>query len=120
MERVLYEGKALQFNGIHFGKSQSCDQPVGSPVEGGMQARASKNETPSCVCFRILYCTGISHNDLNTVHHELGHVYYFIEYKNQPVEFRDGANPGVGTDHVHQIQGRVRGVVRVKALFTSV
>jgi peptidyl-dipeptidase A len=29
-----------------------------------------------------------------TVHHELGHVYYFLAYRNQPVLFRSGANDG--------------------------
>lgn len=33
-------------------------------------------------------------DDLITVHHEMGHVQYFLQYKEQPVSFRDGANPG--------------------------
>lgn len=33
-------------------------------------------------------------DDLITVHHEMGHVQYFLQYKEQPVPFRDGANPG--------------------------
>lgn len=33
-------------------------------------------------------------DDLITVHHEMGHVQYFLQYKDQPVSFRDGANPG--------------------------
>lgn len=33
-------------------------------------------------------------DDLITVHHEMGHVQYFLQYQNQPVSFRDGANPG--------------------------
>lgn len=32
--------------------------------------------------------------DFLTVHHELGHIQYFLQYKNQPVLYRDGANPG--------------------------
>ena len=31
---------------------------------------------------------------LVTTHHEMGHIQYFLQYKQQPVEFRDGANPG--------------------------
>nr|KAG5714054.1 hypothetical protein BaRGS_020382 [Batillaria attramentaria] len=27
-------------------------------------------------------------------HHEMGHVQYFLQYRNQPVVFRGGANPG--------------------------
>lgn len=33
-------------------------------------------------------------DDLITVHHEMGHVQYFLQYKDQPVSFREGANPG--------------------------
>ena len=31
---------------------------------------------------------------LITVHHEMGHIEYYLQYKNQPVKFRSGANPG--------------------------
>uniref|UniRef100_A0A8C6WKM3 Angiotensin-converting enzyme n=1 Tax=Neogobius melanostomus TaxID=47308 RepID=A0A8C6WKM3_9GOBI len=44
--------------------------------------------------FRIKQCTVITMDDLITVHHEMGHVQYFLQYKDQPVSFRDGANPG--------------------------
>uniref|UniRef100_A0A8C6M1T4 Angiotensin-converting enzyme n=1 Tax=Nothobranchius furzeri TaxID=105023 RepID=A0A8C6M1T4_NOTFU len=44
--------------------------------------------------FRIKQCTVVTMDDLITVHHEMGHVQYFLQYKDQPVSFRDGANPG--------------------------
>uniref|UniRef100_A0A803WAA5 Angiotensin-converting enzyme n=1 Tax=Ficedula albicollis TaxID=59894 RepID=A0A803WAA5_FICAL len=44
--------------------------------------------------FRIKQCTVVNMDDLITVHHEMGHVQYFLQYKEQPVSFRDGANPG--------------------------
>ena len=44
--------------------------------------------------WRIKQCTVITMDDLITVHHEMGHVQYFLQYKDQPVSFRDGANPG--------------------------
>ena len=31
---------------------------------------------------------------LFTVHHEMGHVQYYLQYKDQPVGYRRGANPG--------------------------
>lgn len=43
---------------------------------------------------RIKQCTVVNMDDLITVHHEMGHVQYFLQYKNQPISFRDGANPG--------------------------
>uniref|UniRef100_A0A8B9ZHT4 Angiotensin-converting enzyme n=1 Tax=Anas platyrhynchos TaxID=8839 RepID=A0A8B9ZHT4_ANAPL len=44
--------------------------------------------------FRIKQCTVVNMDDLITVHHEMGHVQYFLQYMNQPISFRDGANPG--------------------------
>ncbi|XP_036073024.1 angiotensin-converting enzyme-like [Oryzias melastigma] len=44
--------------------------------------------------FRIRQCTKVTMDDFFTVHHEMGHIQYFLQYKNQPVSFRGGANPG--------------------------
>ncbi|XP_052564749.1 angiotensin-converting enzyme isoform X2 [Culex pipiens pallens] len=44
--------------------------------------------------YRIKMCTSVTHKDLITVHHELAHVQYFLNYRNNPKVFRDGANPG--------------------------
>lgn len=33
-------------------------------------------------------------DDQFTVLHEMGHIYYFLQYAQQPYIFRDGANPG--------------------------
>ena len=43
---------------------------------------------------RIKMCIKPVEEDLFTVYHELGHVYYFIWYKDQPVLFQDGAHDG--------------------------
>ena len=47
-----------------------------------------------CLRFRIKMCTEINQEHLITVHHEMGHVEYFLAYQNQPYAFRNGANPG--------------------------
>ncbi len=39
-------------------------------------------------------CTDITQDDFITVHHEMGHVEYFLQYKDLPVVYRGGANPG--------------------------
>ncbi|KAF7239084.1 Angiotensin-converting enzyme [Varanus komodoensis] len=44
--------------------------------------------------FRIKQCTTITMEQLFTVHHEMGHVEYYLQYKDQPLTFRSGANPG--------------------------
>ncbi|KAE8747573.1 hypothetical protein FOCC_FOCC005733, partial [Frankliniella occidentalis] len=45
--------------------------------------------------FRIKMCTHVNMNDLVTAHHEMAHIQYFMEYKNLPKIYRDGANPGL-------------------------
>jgi len=45
--------------------------------------------------FRIRMCTQeFSFQDLNTIHHELGHIQYQQQYKTLPQVYRDGANDG--------------------------
>ena len=39
-------------------------------------------------------CTSVNQEDLVTIHHEMGHIQYFLQYRHQPQVFRDGANPG--------------------------
>ena len=43
---------------------------------------------------RLKVCLHDTTDDFVTVHHELGHVYYFLAYRNQPFLFRNGANDG--------------------------
>jgi peptidyl-dipeptidase A len=43
---------------------------------------------------RIKMCMKPIEEDLFTIYHELGHVYYYIWYKDQPELFQDGANDG--------------------------
>src|SRR5699024_2804376 len=44
--------------------------------------------------FRIKQCTEKTINQLVTVHHEMGHIQYFMEYSGQNPIYREGANPG--------------------------
>uniref|UniRef100_A0A669CQ29 Angiotensin-converting enzyme n=1 Tax=Oreochromis niloticus TaxID=8128 RepID=A0A669CQ29_ORENI len=44
--------------------------------------------------FRIKQCTTVTMEQLFTVHHEMGHIQYYLQYKDKPVGFRRGANPG--------------------------
>jgi len=43
---------------------------------------------------RIKMCIRPTEDDFTTIHHELGHVYYFLAYRDQPYLFRNGANDG--------------------------
>lgn len=44
--------------------------------------------------YRIKMCTEVNYEDFITIHHEMGHIQYFLLYQNESVSFRDGANPG--------------------------
>ena len=43
---------------------------------------------------RLKMCVQINAEDFQTVHHELGHDYYYLFYGKQPFLFRNGANDG--------------------------
>lgn len=64
-------------------------------VPGGFHTTTALPSPPTLVSHsRIKQCTVVNMDDLITVHHEMGHVQYFLQYKDQPISFRDGANPG--------------------------
>ncbi len=43
---------------------------------------------------RIKMCIKVDEEDLITIHHELGHIYYYLYYYNLPVLYQDGAHDG--------------------------
>ncbi|XP_003786678.1 angiotensin-converting enzyme-like protein Ace3 [Otolemur garnettii] len=43
--------------------------------------------------FRIKKCTEVTIEDLLSIFHQMGHIQYFLQYKNLSVIFRTGANP---------------------------
>lgn len=44
--------------------------------------------------FRVKMCTNVNLKDLVTIHHEMGHIQYYTQIKDLPIEFRGSANPG--------------------------
>ncbi|XP_078684270.1 angiotensin-converting enzyme-like isoform X1 [Branchiostoma floridae x Branchiostoma belcheri] len=52
--------------------------------------------------FRIRMCTKVDMEDLLTIHHEMGHTQYQMQYAYRPLVFRDGAN-----DAFHEAVGEV-------------
>ncbi|XP_059177489.1 angiotensin-converting enzyme-like [Physella acuta] len=42
--------------------------------------------------FRIKMCSQVTFDTFRTVHHEMGHIEYFMAYADQPSIFREGAN----------------------------
>ena len=43
---------------------------------------------------RIKMCVEVGEEDFVTLHHELGHIYYYLAYKGQPTLFADSAHDG--------------------------
>ncbi|BES96670.1 Angiotensin-converting enzyme [Nesidiocoris tenuis] len=43
---------------------------------------------------RIKMCTEVNEEELGVMHHEMGHIEYFLQYKGQPHVYREGANSG--------------------------
>jgi len=43
---------------------------------------------------RIKMCIDPTEEDLVTIYHELGHIYYYLYYKDQPFVFQSGAHDG--------------------------
>lgn len=43
---------------------------------------------------RIKQCVEPTDEEFETIHHELGHIYYDLAYNNQPMLFQNGANDG--------------------------
>jgi peptidyl-dipeptidase A len=41
---------------------------------------------------RLKMCIQVAEDDFNTVHHELGHTFYQLAYRQQPLLFKDSAN----------------------------
>ncbi|KAJ6225294.1 hypothetical protein RDWZM_003839 [Blomia tropicalis] len=67
---------------------------INKPTDRKVVCHASAWDFYNRKDFRIKMCTNVNMEDLITVHHEMGHIQYYLQYKNQPVTFREGANPG--------------------------
>lgn len=38
--------------------------------------------------FRIILCAEVTEEDFSVIHHEMGHIAYYMEYENQPAIFQ--------------------------------
>jgi peptidyl-dipeptidase A len=67
---------------------------ITKPSDREVVCHASAWDFYNHIDFRIKQCTEVDMEWLLTTHHEMGHIEYYLQYKEQPVQFRDGANPG--------------------------
>ncbi|XP_074080542.1 angiotensin-converting enzyme-like isoform X2 [Macrotis lagotis] len=58
-----------------------------------MVCRASAWDFYNGKDFRVKQCTMVDMEDLMSTFHEMGHIQYFMQYKNLPLLLREGANP---------------------------
>ena len=73
-----------------FWERSMLTQPPGKEV----QCHASAWDPTYSGDVRVKMCTKINQTDLVTLHHELGHDYYYLSYYKLPILFQQGANDG--------------------------
>ncbi len=66
---------------------------ITKPRDRKVQCHASAWDM-STTDVRIKMCTEVTADDFRTMHHELGHIFYYTSYKDQPISFRSGAHDG--------------------------
>ena len=67
---------------------------LAKPADRDVVCHASAWDVDSEMDVRLKLCIHETSDDFITVHHELGHIYYDLAYRGQPVLFRGGANDG--------------------------
>ncbi len=64
------------------------------PKDRDVVCHASAWDVTSNNDLRIKMCIKVNHEDLVTIHHELGHNYYYNNYYTKPVLYQSGAHDG--------------------------
>nr|XP_002735388.2 PREDICTED: angiotensin-converting enzyme-like [Saccoglossus kowalevskii] len=64
------------------------------PTDRLVECHATAWDFSNAHDFRVRMCTEVNMDDLMTIHHEMGHIQYYLQYKHLPIEFRSGANEG--------------------------
>ncbi len=64
------------------------------PKDREVVCHASAWDVESNNDLRIKMCIKINHEDFVTIHHELGHNYYYMNYYTKPMLYQSGANDG--------------------------
>jgi peptidyl-dipeptidase A len=67
---------------------------LAQPQDRKVQCHASAWHMDGKDDVRIKQCIRPTYEELRTIYHELGHVYYFLWYKDQPFLFQNGAHDG--------------------------
>lgn len=86
----FYESLGLPSMTAKFWKKSIIEKPL----DRSLVCHASAWDFFETDDFRIKMCTNVTMDYFETIHHEMGHVQYYMAYEDQPVVFRRGANGG--------------------------
>ncbi|XP_023289186.1 angiotensin-converting enzyme-like [Orussus abietinus] len=64
------------------------------PIDREVKCTASAWDFCNKLDYRIKQCTRVTMEDLLSTHHEMAHIQYYLQYKDQPLLFRNEALPG--------------------------
>jgi peptidyl-dipeptidase A len=65
------------------------------PLDRDVDCQPAANDLKYHDDYRVKICTEMNGDYFYIIHHEMGHVEYFMSYdKKQPYVYQDGANPG--------------------------
>lgn len=92
MSNDFYVGLGLPDNSMSYDEARGA--VIEKPTERVVTCHASAWDFCDRQDFRIKMCTRMNMEDFVTIHHEMGHINYYILYKDRPITLRAGANPG--------------------------
>ncbi|XP_067013279.2 angiotensin-converting enzyme [Anabrus simplex] len=86
----FYKSLGLIDNSVSYGEKAMLERPT-----DGREVVCHASAWDFCIKtdFRIKMCTNVKMEDFIIIHHEMGHIQYYQQYKDQPYVFRKGANP---------------------------
>ncbi|XP_047368061.1 angiotensin-converting enzyme-like isoform X2 [Vespa velutina] len=64
------------------------------PIDREVMCTAGAWDFCNTIDYRIKQCTKVTMEDLLSTHHEMAHLQYYLQYKDQPIIFRKEAIPG--------------------------
>ncbi|XP_034947061.1 angiotensin-converting enzyme-like [Chelonus insularis] len=64
------------------------------PIDRQVKCTPSAWDFCNRIDYRIKQCTKVTMEDLSSTHHEMAHIQYYLQYKEQPLIFRNEPLPG--------------------------
>lgn len=86
----FFKGMGLPENSMSYDLTKAI---IEDPIDPAIVCHASAWDLCKDNDFRIKMCATVGMEDFKTVHHEMGHIQYYTQYSNQPLQLRNGANP---------------------------